>query len=85
MQGFRLDQTFFGFDASDRVAMHDNIFNIIWWGEGRWSWDDIYYMPVFLRRYWQQRINKIIEDREAAIEEAQESVKNSKTRRKRSS
>jgi hypothetical protein len=60
---FNLDQTFFGFKPKDRVTFHDNIFNLIWHGEGRWDWDTIYEMPIFLRRHWTKRINKIIEER----------------------
>jgi len=37
---------------------------MVWFGEGRWSWQDIYDMPIFLRRYWVKRINGIIKDRE---------------------
>jgi len=61
--GFNLAQTFFGFKPEDRVALHDNIFNMIWHGEGRWDWGTIYEMPIFLRRHWVKRINKIIEER----------------------
>lgn len=61
--GFNLDQTFFGFKPEDRVSLHDNIFNLIWHGEGRWDWDTIYDMPIFLRRHWVKRINKILEER----------------------
>ena len=60
--GFNLGQTFFGFKPEDRVAFHDNIFNLIWHGDGRWDWDTIYEMPIFLRRHWTKRINKILKD-----------------------
>jgi hypothetical protein len=59
-QGFPLDQNFFGFNPKDRIALHDNLFNIVWHGAGRWTWDDIYHMPVFLRRYWTKRINALV-------------------------
>jgi hypothetical protein len=59
-QGFPLDQNFFGFNPKDRVIMHDNLFNIVWHGAGRWTWDDIYHMPIFLRRYWTKRINALV-------------------------
>jgi hypothetical protein len=59
-QCFQLTQTFFGFDASYRVQLQDTIFDMIWFGEGRWDWDTIYNMPVFLRNHWINRINDIV-------------------------
>lgn len=63
--GFHLDQTFFGYKAEDRVALHENIFNMIWWGEGRWDWDTIYNMPIPIRKLWTKKINEILEARNA--------------------
>ena len=37
-QGFNLEQTFFGFKPEHRVDLHDQLFNILWAGEGRWTW-----------------------------------------------
>lgn len=66
---FLLDQTFFGFNASYRMQLHETIFNIIWFGEGRWDWETIYTMPVFLRNFWVKKINKIVEDRNKAAKQ----------------
>lgn len=66
---FLLDQTFFGFNASYRMQLHETIFNIIWFGEGRWDWETIYTMPVFLRNFWVKKINKIIEDQNKAAKQ----------------
>jgi len=56
-----LDRTFFGFKSEDRVQLHENIFNIIWYANGRLSWDDVYNMPIFLRNYYVKRINQMID------------------------
>jgi hypothetical protein len=69
---FQLDLTFFGFDASYRVQLHDTIFNIIWFGEGRWDWDTVYNMPVFLRNFWIKKINEIIDNKKQAIKQQQQ-------------
>lgn len=63
LQCFRLTSTFFGFNPRDRVKNHENIFNLIWFGDGRWSWDDVYHMPIFLRSYWIDKCNEIREQR----------------------
>jgi hypothetical protein len=55
---FNLDQTFFGFSAKDRIKLHKNLFDMMWHGEGRWDWNTIYNMPVFLRNFWIDAINR---------------------------
>ena len=60
-QGFNLEQTFFGFKPSDRVKLHEQIFDLIWVGEGRWTWTDIYHMPLFLRKFYIKKLNSIHE------------------------
>jgi len=64
---FQLASTFFGFKPQDRVRNHQNLFNLIWFGEGRWDWNDVYHMPIFLRSYWINQCNEIREARDAAI------------------
>jgi len=64
LPGFPSNLIFSGFNAQYRLNLHESIFNLIWFGEGRWSWDDIYNMPIFMRRYWINRVSGIIKDRE---------------------
>jgi hypothetical protein len=71
-----LDQTFFGFKPEDRVKLHENIFNLIWWGAGRWDWDTVYNMPVHIRKFWVKKINKLIEDDEEAQQKRINEIKN---------
>jgi len=66
---FKLDQTFFGFKPVDRIKLHENLFNLIWHGDGRWDWDTVYNMPIFLRSFYISKVNKIIEDQLKAVEE----------------
>lgn len=76
LPGFPLEQTFFGFKPDDRIALHENIFNLIWHGEGRWDWDTIYNMPIFLRKFYIKQINSILHAREIAAEQRAEKQKN---------
>lgn len=66
--GFQLEQTFFGFSPEDRVKLHESLFDLIWYGQGRWDWETLYTMPVYLRRFWIKKINKITEDQRVALE-----------------
>jgi hypothetical protein len=66
---FNLDRTFFGFRPQDRPYLHENIFNMLWHGEGRWTWDEIYEMPVFLRTFYSKQINKLLQIKLNAAEQ----------------
>jgi hypothetical protein len=72
--GFQLEQTFFGFKPEDRVQLHESIFNLIWWGDGRWDWDTIYTMPIFLRKFYISKINKMNRDREDEQERIKQEI-----------
>ena len=80
MPGFRLDLIFSGFNAKYRLQLHETIFDIVWFGEGRWSWKDVYDMPVFLRRFWLKKITGIIKDREESLKKQQQQRKSNKTK-----
>ena len=73
--GFALEQTFFGFKPEDRPKLHENIFNLIWHGEGRWDWDTIYNMPIHIRKFWIKKINKIIHDEQEAHQKQVDEIK----------
>jgi len=69
---FLLEQTFFGFSVEDRVLLHENMFNMLWYSDGRLDWDTIYNMPVFLRKFYSKKINKIFREQEEAAELARQ-------------
>jgi len=58
--GFRLDQTFFINDPSDKKYIHEEIFWLVWRGEGRWDWNTVYNWPVWLRKYYVMQLTKIL-------------------------
>jgi hypothetical protein len=71
-----LDSTFFGFNASHQVILHQRLFELIWAGEGRWTWDDIYYLPIRIRKLWITNINKM---RTEHNEEMQKQIEKNRT------
>ena len=79
LPGFRLDQTFFGLDVKDRPKIHDLIFDLVWIGEGRWDWNTIYNMPIFLRNFYIKKLNKMTEDRKKQQTKQQQSSKSKKS------
>lgn len=70
---FNLDQTFFGFNAEYQVKLHENIFEIIWAGEGRWDWETVYNLPIRIRKLWVANINK------KRVQESEETDQNIET------
>jgi len=69
MPPFNLTQTFFGFKPEHQVYFHNQLFDLLWAGEGRWCFEDIYTMPLRIRKLWISRINKLRSDESAEREE----------------
>jgi len=55
---------------------------MIWHGEGRWDWDTLYNMPIFLRKRWMKHIIRILEERTEYQNKIAESRKNKKQKSK---
>ena len=75
LRHFLLGSTFFGFKPEDRVRNHESLFYLIWFGDGRWSWHDVYHMPVFLRSFWIDKCNEIKSRQDAAIQKSKTRTK----------
>ena len=77
--GFRLDRTFFGYEREDRAKLHDSLFELVWAGEGRWNWDTVYNMPIWMRNFWIRKLKKMAEIKKLEIErKSKKSSPNSK-------
>lgn len=70
--GFNLDQTFFGFKPTHQADLHSQLFDLIWAGEGRWSWDEIYHLPLHVRKLWIAKINRDRAEQNEAVEKAKQ-------------
>ena len=78
LPGFELGPTFFGLRPEDRPTLHDNIFELVWAGEGRWDWNTIYNMPIFLRNFYIRKLNKLSEMKKQAINKVKSKPSKSK-------
>jgi len=77
--GFQLERTFFGYDRSDRAKLHDSLFELVWAGEGRWDWNTVYNMPIWMRNFWIRKLKKMAEIKKLEIErKSKKSSPNSK-------
>ena len=52
---FHSGLTFFGQPASNRPAIHEELFNIAYYGNG-FNHNELYNMPVPLRRFYAQKL-----------------------------
>ena len=62
---FKLEQTFFGLDVEYAVYIQSLIFDMIWHSEGRFDWDTLYNMPIYLRSFYLKKINQKIQPPES--------------------
>lgn len=76
--GFNLGLTFFGFKPEDRPKLHDNLFELLWAGEGRWDWTTLYHMPIWQRNFWIKKLNKMTDIKKQAMVKANQPTKKSK-------
>ena len=63
--------TFFGQPPSNRAAIHEELFNIAYYGNG-FNHNDLYNMPVPLRRFYAQKLVEAKEKEAAADREMQQ-------------
>ena len=61
--------TFFGQPPSNRAAIHEELFNIAYYGNG-FNHNELYNMPVPLRRFYAQKLIDAKEKEKKQYEEA---------------
>ena len=66
--------TFFGQPPSNRAAIHEELFNIAYYGNG-FNHNELYNMPVPLRRFYAQKLIDAKNTESEIIEEARKKAK----------
>lgn len=61
LPGFNLTQDFFGSNPEYSVQLHDLLFEMVWQSNGRFQWETLYHMPIFLRNFYVKKINQKLE------------------------
>ena len=72
---FHSGLTFFGQPPSNRAAIHEEIFNIAYYGNG-FNHNDLYNMPVPLRRFYAQKLVEAKQKESEAIKKSSQSNQN---------
>jgi hypothetical protein len=52
---------FFGLNLEYKLGLHQEIFSICYAGKGGFTFNEIYSMPVHLRRYYLKQLSDVIE------------------------
>ena len=66
--------TFFGLTPKHRPLIHEEIFQLIYFGKG-FTHSDVYKMPVYLRKFY---LKKLIETRKAEQKATEKATKTNK-------
>ena len=70
---------FFGLNPNYRKHLHSQLFDLIYHGNGGFTWNDVYNMPVWARTFY---ITKIVEFKEAEKKVHDKEMKKAKSRRR---
>ena len=54
---FNLTPDFFGYNPADSVALHDQLFEFVWMSDGKFDWNTVYHMPIYIRNFWIRKLN----------------------------
>jgi hypothetical protein len=57
---------FFGLAPDYKLGLHEEIFSLCYYGKGGFTWEEVYSLPIHLRRFYIQQISKAIEERNKA-------------------
>ena len=69
---------FFGQPPSNRAAIHEELFNIAYYGNG-FSHNELYNMPIPLRRFYAQKLIDAKNKEAEIIEDARRQAKSKQT------
>ena len=69
--------TFFGLKPEHKPHIHEEIFVLCYFGEGGFTHDEVYYMPIWLRKFYIKQIEKVKDKEKEEYEKAKGGSSNS--------
>jgi hypothetical protein len=57
---------FFGLTSDYKLGLHEEIFSLCYYGKGGFSWDEVYNLPIHLRRFYISQVSKVIMEQNKA-------------------
>jgi hypothetical protein len=73
---------FFGLIPEDKLKLHEQIFQLMYYGEG-FNHSDLYEMPVYLRNFYYQKLLDTRKKENEDVKKANQKIKSSNPRFKR--
>ena len=62
--------SFFGLQPKHKKDIHEEIFQLIYYHKGGFTFNEVYNLPIYLRKVYLNRLNKQYSDENKEIEKA---------------
>jgi len=66
--------SFFGLQPKNKLDIHEEIFNLLHYAKGGFTFTEAYNLPITLRRFYLKRLNKEYEDRTKESQKQQQKI-----------
>lgn len=67
---------FFGLGLEYKAGLHEEIFSLCYYGQGGFTWNEVYNLPIHLRRFYIKKVQEAIEAKNKAEKSEYNSIKN---------
>jgi hypothetical protein len=61
--------------------LHGQIFDLVYYGKGGFTWSDVYNMPVFMRLFYTKSIEKALKAKNEAEKKANKNIRKPTSKR----
>ena len=62
---FQWGLSFFGLRPEDRPIIHSEIFDLVFYGNGGFNFNDLYEMPIYLRKFYFKKLQQALDKEKA--------------------
>jgi len=66
--------SFFGLQPEHKKNIHEEIFQLIYYHKGGFTFNEVYNLPIYLRKFYLKRLNKQYQDENKEIDKAQKEM-----------
>ena len=67
--------SFFGLQPKHKKDIHEEIFQLIYYHKGGFTFDEVYNLPIYLRKFYLKRLEKQYQDENKEIDKAQKKMR----------
>ena len=65
---------FFGLQPKHKKQVYEEIFQLVYYGKGGFTFDEVYNLPIYLRKFYLKRLEKQYQDENKEIDKAQKEM-----------